>query len=268
MDLFERVSNLFDKGEMPYAPLALAPHEAVAGKTEYARAIDAIDRSLDSKADQFPEHIVNLGKQALYTELVKQANRNDIPRGYPIDYRAKRGRLSPAQLITTMEKHEALSAVELARLTHFGEQDVDAMIHEPVLESLASHPHIELIENDTRRFKTELRTKDMLAISVGQLRAKHIRDNLAIKSRYLLFVDARNPEAPTLKKDLRPAVLEIIDGNEYPEWLIPALTTYFGSHNDRLAALSREHRSQTPNLSDVPFEQPGWLQRLLDRVLS
>ncbi|MDB5183322.1 MAG: hypothetical protein JWO07_3 [Candidatus Saccharibacteria bacterium] len=254
MNLLKSFGGLLQSAEPSYAPLGLAPHEAPTrlfggrGATEFAISQLAIDRSVD-RHQQIPEHVREFGKIALYSELRKQADRNMIANPSSVPEDALRGRMSPGRLVGLMERHKDLRAIELARLTHFGMRDVDHLIHNPVRRSLASHPRMELAEDENHRFKTDMRRGQMLAVSVNQLRAQHITKAMTARSRYLLIVDGHDAEVPRTKRDLKPAILDIVMSSDaYPAWLTPSLTTYFEEDDDRLETLEPRHRSSNPNM--------------------
>jgi hypothetical protein len=272
MNFLENVTGLLEPAQPKHAPLGFAPFDrprllSVKGESEYDKGQMAIDASIDTRTD-LPEHIREHGRLALYSELARQAVRNTVHRNAHVPRLAREGKMPPDRLIQLMDRTEYIRAVELARLTHFGERDIEADIHQPVEQSLLGNPTIHtIISEKRRRFKQEYTSSDAIMIGVKQTRMEHMTDRDDVKSRLvtrcrqLFILDMQHPDNPLYADSdihLSRVLASHLDRDaEYPDWLVPAVTTYYAfqpgrldelkkSHNDK--EQSRRHYDVSPNM--------------------
>jgi len=275
MNLLDRAIGFFQPAEPPYAPLGFAPYQKQEGsffsrvnQSEFDKSIEAIDKSLDRRAD-LPEHVRHIGKIALYSELTKQAGRNMILDTAGLPQKALEGLMPPDQLVDLMDETEYMRAIELARRTHVGIRDVHDQINNPVEKLLLASTDIDTVISKTRRsFKKEFISPELITVAVKQKRLEHVQGNIVTVCRQLFILDLLNPDNPLSENadvSLRRTIVPHIDKNaDYPEWLVPAITTYYAYHPSRLDALKqgydfdknkelaekqwRQHIDTSPNL--------------------
>lgn len=263
MKLLEKLGDLFDGSEPPYAPLGFAPyntsHHFIFGKrpSEYEISKNAIDQSVDNQKG-LPEHVREGGKVALYSELTKQAVRNLIDEPDSVPSSALRGRMAPDQLIELMGRDEDLRAIELARLSHFNIQDTDSRIHVPVARSLERNRAIGsfAIERNRRRFKPEFVSREIMMVGVKQKRWQHLNDSITTCCRQLFILDMLHADNPLKSGNagLRKVLARHVGtDSDMPEWLVPAVTTYYAYHPKRLEELKRQQEKERLALNFNPL---------------
>jgi hypothetical protein len=262
MNVIDNIGDLLHDAEPFYAPLGLAPYE-ILGRghdTEHSISQRFIENVVDTRTD-LPEHVRYFAKIALSSELTKQANRNLIVDPSSVPDRARHGLMAPDELVELMMTNEDLRAVEIGRLTHFGTANVEQQIHHPIERQLFTNPRIDTKRILSRReFNQEFTSDEVIAVGIEQKRMSHLQGAIITSCRQLFLLDMEHSGNPLHDEEttLRGALARYIDGvHEPPEWLIPAVTTYYAHHPGRLEELKRAdgnrrqsqmHYDVSPNL--------------------